>query len=89
MTAEIGIWGTIKHIIAMWLMMKALKLVARKNDAGFLRIAIPLTLALLETMGRVSSEALKPYVGTFREKLAEMRLKLARLEGTETTLTDA
>lgn len=52
MTARLGVLATIKHIVAIWLMVKALQLIARK----------------------------------FRTRLAEMRAKLARLEGADTAL---
>lgn len=86
MTARLGVLATIKHIVAIWLMVKALKLIARKDDARALRIAIPLTLAALSAMEAVHSKSIAPMAGVFRDKLAEMRAKLARLEGTETTL---
>jgi len=86
MSAGLGILATLKHVIAVWLMIHALKLISRKDDARSLRIAIPLTLALVETMSVASSKTMEPLVGTFRDRLAAMRLKLARLEGTETTL---
>ena len=77
---------TIKHLLAIWLMLWALRLVARKDDARALRVAIPLTLAMVETMQGVSAKALAPYVETLRAKLGEMRARLSRIEGTETVL---
>lgn len=77
---------TIKSLAAVWLMLWALRLVARKDDARALRIAIPLTISMVETMQGVSAKALAPYAETLRTKLGEMRAKLARLEGTDTVL---
>ena len=77
---------TIKNLLALWLMLWALKLIARKDDARALRIAIPLSISMIETMQGVSAKALNPYAEQLRTRLAELRLKLAKLEGTETVL---
>jgi hypothetical protein len=75
---------TIRNLIALRLMLWALRLVARRDDARSLRIAIPLTLAMAETMQGVSAKALEPHADALRQRLGELRDKLARLEGSET-----
>ncbi len=77
---------TIRHLIALRLMLWALALVARKDDARTLRIAIPLTLSMIEVMQGVSAKALAPYAEQLRTRLGAMRAKLAQLEGTTTVL---
>ena len=75
---------TIKAFIGIRLMMLALRLVSRRDDAHSLRIAIPLTLALIGTMQGVSAKGVAPHVEGLRKAL-DVRAKLAKLEGSERT----
>jgi len=76
----------VRQFIAVGVMMLALRLCMRRDDATSLRICIPLTLAMITAMEGISRKGIAVHADALRDALAKMRVKLSVLEKTEDVL---
>lgn len=68
----------LRNLLAIRLMLWTLALVSRRDDARTLRIAIPLTAAMAETMEGVTG--MDSHAAVLRSRLEDLRDTLARLD---------
>ena len=73
----------VRQFLAVGIMMLALRLCMRRDDASSLRICIPLTLAIITAMESLSRKGVAIHADALRDTLAKMRDKLSRLEKSE------